>query len=254
MNKRLKRTNTDAMRSSKKQPSLSTHLVPMPGVRKSPARNDLRRSIKRIADICLAACGLIPAFPVMLCTAAAVRVTMGPPVLFRQTRTGLNGRLFTLYKFRTMNDARDEKGEPLPDSERLTPIGRFIRRTSLDELPQLINVLKGEMSLVGPRPLLVEYLDRYSAEQNRRHEVKPGITGWTQVNGRNAMSWEEKFRHDVWYVDNWSLALDAKILLMTVVKTIKGEGVTPEHGDTVEYFMGSGERASGTRPEDASPD
>ena len=163
---------------------------------------------------------------------------MGPPVLFRQMRPGLHGRSFSLLKFRTMNDERDEKGELLPDEKRLTGLGRFLRSTSLDELPELFNVLKGEMSLVGPRPLLMQYLDRYTPEQARRHYVKPGITGWAQVNGRNAIAWEEKFKLDVWYVDNVSFWLDVKILAVTVWKILKREGIIQPGRATVEEFMG----------------
>ena len=152
-------------------------------------------------------------WPILLVTALIIRITMGSPVLFRQMRPGLQGKPFVMYKFRTMLDLRDEDGNVLPDEQRLTGVGRFLRSTSIDELPELINVLKGEMSLVGPRPLLMEYLDRYTPEQARRHNVKPGITGWAQVNGRNAISWEDKFKLDVWYVDNWSLWLDIKILI-----------------------------------------
>ena len=164
---------------------------------------------------------------------------MGAPVLFRQMRPGLQGEPFFLLKFRTMNDVRDEQGELLPDDGRLTGLGSFLRSTSLDELPELFNVLKGEMSIVGPRPLLMQYLDRYTPEQARRHEVKPGVTGWAQVNGRNAISWEEKFELDVWYVDNWSLWLDVKIICMTVWKILKREGVNQPGHATAQEFMGN---------------
>lgn len=184
------------------------------------------RAVKRLIDTVLAAAVLALAAPVVLVIALAIRASMGRPVLFRQVRPGLHGRLFCIYKFRTMTDARDAQGRLLPDGERLTLLGRFLRSTSLDELPQLWNVLRGEMSLVGPRPLLPEYLDRYTPEQARRHEVRPGITGWAQVNGRNATTWEERLRQDVWYVDNWSLWLDFKILWMTVVKVLRREGVS----------------------------
>jgi sugar transferase EpsL len=167
-----------------------------------------------------------------------VRRKHGAPVLFRQTRPGMGGKPFLMYKFRTMTDQRDTAGNLLPDEKRLTRFGKFLRSTSLDELPELINVLKGEMSLVGPRPLLMEYLGRYSPEQARRHEVRPGITGWAQVNGRNAISWEEKFKLDVWYVDNRSLWLDIKILWMTFVKVFKREGISQEGQATAEKFMG----------------
>ncbi len=163
---------------------------------------------------------------------------MGAPVLFRQTRPGLRGKPFIMYKFRTMTDERDPQGNLLPDEQRLTRLGRFLRSTSLDELPELINVLKGDMSLVGPRPLLMKYLDRYTPEQFRRHEVKPGITGWAQVNGRNALTWEEKFKLDVWYVDNWNLWLDFKILLMTLVKVFRREGIGHGSQATMPEFRG----------------
>jgi len=164
---------------------------------------------------------------------------VGSPILFRQTRPGLNGNPFTLYKFRTMTDERDVDGNLLSDSERLTKIGRFLRSTSLDELPELFNVVKGDMSLVGPRPLLMQYLERYTPEQARRHEVKPGITGWAQINGRNAITWEEKFKLDVWYVDNQSLLLDLKILFLTIVSVLKREGINQLGHVTSEEFMGT---------------
>jgi len=168
-----------------------------------------------------------------------VRRKLGRPVLFRQSRPGLHERSFEIRKFRTMTDDRDTDGNLLADSERLLPFGRFLRSTSLDELPELWNVLKGEMSLVGPRPLLMEYLDLYSEEQARRHEVRPGITGWAQVNGRNALTWEEKFDLDVWYVDNHSLWLDLKILILTIARVFKREGVSQEGHATMERFQGS---------------
>jgi len=191
-------------------------------------------------DLMGATFGLVLLAPVMLVVALLIRLTMGSPVLFRQVRPGLYGRPFTMYKFRTMLDIRNERGELLPDELRLTPVGRFLRKTSLDELPELFNVLKGDMSLVGPRPLLMDYLDRYTPEQARRHEVKPGITGWAQVNGRNALTWEEKFKLDVWYVDNWSLWLDIKILFMTLVKVFKREGISADGHVTMPEFKGSG--------------
>ena len=171
--------------------------------------------------------------------ALLVRLKFGKPVLFTQLRPGRNGRVFSLTKFRTMTDARDEKGRPLPDEQRLTPIGRFLRRWSLDELPEFCNVLKGDMSLVGPRPLLIEYLDRYSPEQARRHDVKPGLTGWAQVNGRNAITWEQKFSLDTWYVDHLSLGLDLRIIAMTFVKIIRREGINQPGMATMEEFLGS---------------
>jgi len=172
--------------------------------------------------------------------ATLVALLLGTPVLFRQQRPGLGGRPFWLLKFRTMTEARDARGNLLPDAARLTAFGRFLRATSLDELPELLNVLKGDMSLVGPRPLLMQYLDRYTPEQARRHEVRPGITGWAQVNGRNAITWEEKFKLDVWYVDNWSLWLDIKIIFMTVWKIFKREGISQPGQATMEEFRGIG--------------
>jgi sugar transferase EpsL len=173
-----------------------------------------------------------------------VRLILGKPVFFRQQRPGLHGRPFTMYKFRTMTEARDAHGNLLPDGERLTRFGRLLRSASLDELPELFNVLKGDMSLVGPRPLLMQYLDRYTPGQARRHKVKPGLTGWSQVNGRNAISWEEKFRLDVWYVDNWSIWLDIKIILITVWMIIRREGINQPGQPTMEEFKSTGETDS----------
>ena len=198
-----------------------------------------RLVVKQCVDRAAAGVGLVAVAPVLAGAAVAVRATMGAPVFFRQKRPGRRGEIFEVVKFRTMNDARDVWGELLPDAERLTPVGRFLRETSLDELPQLWNVLKGDLSLVGPRPLLVRYLGRYSPEQARRHDVLPGITGWAQVNGRNAISWEEKFRLDVWYVDHWSLALDAKILALTALKVLRRDGIASEGHVTMPEFMGS---------------
>lgn len=202
---------------------------------------------KQLGDIILSAVALILLSPVLLTLALVVRAKHGSPILFRQQRPGLHGKPFTLYKFRTMTDARDTKGDLLPDAKRLTSFGRFLRRTSLDELPELINVLKGDMSLVGPRPLLMQYLDRYTTEQARRHEVRPGITGWAQINGRNAVSWEEKFRLDVWYVDNVSLWLDLKILLLTVWKVVKREGISQVGHATTPEFTGLPTQGKQTR-------
>jgi lipopolysaccharide/colanic/teichoic acid biosynthesis glycosyltransferase len=187
---------------------------------------------KRLFDLALVIPGLLLLSPVLLCVALAVRLRLGPGVLFRQRRPGLRGRPFTILKFRTMRDG------PGADAERLTPFGRFLRSTSLDELPELLNVLRGDMSLVGPRPLLMQYLSRYSPEQARRHEVQPGITGWAQVNGRNALSWEEKFALDVWYVDNRSLALDLRILWRTLLAVIRREGISASGEATMPEFMG----------------
>jgi len=178
-------------------------------------------------------------WPLLLLLVVLVRVCLGSPVLFRQQRPGLHGKPFSIYKFRSMNDARDANGELLPDAERLTALGKIMRRLSLDELPQLFNVLRGELSLVGPRPLLMEYLPLYSKEQARRHEVRPGITGWAQVKGRNAISWEERFRLDVWYVEHQSFFLDIKILWLTLLKVVKSEGVSQQGYATMEKFRGS---------------
>jgi lipopolysaccharide/colanic/teichoic acid biosynthesis glycosyltransferase len=195
--------------------------------------------MKRLMDITGALFGIVLLAPVMLGIALLVARKMGRPVLFSQTRPGVEGKPFKMYKFRTMTDACDENGNLLPDAERLTPLGRWLRSTSLDELPELFNVLKGDMSLVGPRPLLMEYLPLYTPEQFRRHEVKPGITGWAQVNGRNALSWEEKFRLDVWYVDNQSLWLDIRILLLTIKKVFIREGISANGEATMPRFTGS---------------
>ena len=194
---------------------------------------------KRIFDLTATTLGLILIWPIVLVLAMLVRIKLGSPVLFRQTRPSLHGNPFVMYKFRTMTDARDKKGNLLPDADRLTPFGRFLRSSSLDELPELINVLKSEMSLVGPRPLLMEYLPLYTPEQSRRHELRPGITGWAQVNGRNAISWEEKFKLDVWYVDNQSFWLDFNILLLTVKKVFIREGISQDGQATMEAFCGS---------------
>ncbi|MCS6938741.1 MAG: sugar transferase, partial [Roseiflexus sp.] len=175
-----------------------------------------RRYLKRVFDICVASVALIALAPLLLVIAALVRLSLGTPVIFRQQRPGLHGKPFMLLKFRSMTDARDAQGNLLPDDQRLTRFGRFLRSSSLDELPELINVIRSEMSLVGPRPLLMEYLDRYTPEQMRRHAVRPGITGWAQVNGRNAINWEQKFALDVWYVDHLSFWLDLRILALTV--------------------------------------
>ncbi|MDW8107132.1 MAG: sugar transferase [Armatimonadota bacterium] len=197
--------------------------------------------LKRGVDIVGSSLMLLILSPLMLVLALLVWRKMGRPILFRQVRPGLHGKPFVMYKFRTMTDARDAQGNLLPDSERLTPFGKWLRATSLDELPELFNVLKGDMSLVGPRPLLMEYLDRYTPEQARRHEVKPGITGWAQIHGRNALSWEEKFKLDVWYVDHWSLWLDFKILWHTLWVVLKREGINQPGQATVEYFKGTEE-------------
>lgn len=194
--------------------------------------------MKRVLDFLGAAIGLFLLSPVMIIVSLKIRREMGSPVLFRQTRPGLHGKPFQMIKFRTMRDATDDKGTPLADAERLTRLGRFLRGSSLDELPELWNVLKGEMSLVGPRPLLMEYLPLYSPEQARRHEVRPGVTGWAQINGRNAISWEQKFALDVWYVDNKSLPLDLRILWLTIRKVLKRDGISATGEATMPRFTG----------------
>ncbi len=195
--------------------------------------------LKRLFDILGAVLGLLILLPIIVTLAWQVRRKLGSPVLFRQTRPGLHGKPFQLIKFRTMRNAIGLDGRPLPDSERMTSFGSFLRSASLDELPELWNVLKGDMSLVGPRPLLMEYLPLYSLEQARRHELRPGVTGWAQVNGRNALSWDEKFRLDVWYVDNHSFWLDLKILALTVKKVFVREGISAAGEVTMTYFTGS---------------
>jgi len=194
--------------------------------------------VKRLFDLFVSISLLILLLPPLLVIACMIRWHLGSPVLFRQQRPGLHGKPFYIYKFRSMTNARDRSGALLPDAERLTRFGAFLRRFSLDELPQLFNVVKGELSLVGPRPLLMEYLPLYSSTQARRHDVKPGITGWAQVNGRNAISWGDKFCCDVWYVEHQSFLLDMKILWMTVIKVFKSEGVSQEGHATMEKFKG----------------
>ena len=195
--------------------------------------------VKRLIDFTAALLGLLSLSMLLMVLWIVVRIKHGPPVLFCQQRPGLHGRPFTMYKFRTMTDELDAEGNLLPDEQRLTSFGKFMRSTSLDELPALLDVLKGEMSLVGPRPLLMEYLPLYSQEQARRHEVRPGITGWAQVNGRNALSWEEKFTLDVWYVDNRSFWLDMKIIYMTVLKVLTRNGINAEGEATMPRFTAS---------------
>lgn len=197
--------------------------------------------IKRLIDITASSAALVTLSPVLAVTAYKVKKNLGSPVLFKQTRPGLNGKPFEMVKFRTMLDAYDEQGNPLPNEQRHTKFGNFLRSTSLDELPELWNVLKGDMSLVGPRPLLTDYLPLYNEEQARRHDVRPGITGWAQVNGRNAISWEEKFKLDTWYVDNQSLLLDLKIIFMTLKKVVVKEGVNANDDVTMARFTGSPE-------------
>ena len=195
--------------------------------------------IKRILDFSCSLLALIVVSPILLITALLVRIKLGSPVLFKQARPGLNEKIFTVYKFRTMTDERDENRELLPDEVRLTKFGQFLRSTSLDELPELINILKGDMSIIGPRPLLVRYLPLYNEEQRHRHDVRPGLSGWAQVNGRNCVSWTEKFRYDVEYVNNISFIMDIKIIFMTVKSVIKREGISSETSVTMEPFCGN---------------
>lgn len=208
-------------------------------MRISLAWNKAVSLLKRLFDITMTAMGLLILSPLLLALMLLIRLKLGAPVFFTQTRPGRDGKLFQMIKFRSMIDARDAQGILLPDAARLPPFGRFLRSSSLDELPEMWNVLKGDMSLVGPRPLLLEYLPLYTAEQMRRHEVRPGITGWAQVNGRNAISWEEKFKLDVWYVDNQSFWLDVKILVLTTKKVFVREGISAEGHATVNYFKGN---------------
>ena len=196
--------------------------------------------LKRGFDVLASTIGLVLLTPLMAITAILVRLNMGSPVLFRQPRPGMNGRLFKLCKFRTMRNARDDAGNPLPDKERITPLGHFLRKTSLDELPEFLNVIRGDMSLVGPRPLLPEYLPLYSQRQFRRHELRPGITGWAQVNGRNSLTWEERLALDVWYVENQSFWLDLRILWMTVGKVLTRDGISHAGEATMKKFEGTG--------------
>lgn len=198
-----------------------------------------KKYIKRLIDIVLSLTGIIIFSPFLLLIALLVRIKLGSPVLFKQKRPGLNEKIFTMYKFRTMTEVQDENGLLLPDSERLTGFGKFLRSTSLDELPELFNILKGDMSFVGPRPLLVEYLPLYNEHQRRRHEVKPGLSGWAQVNGRNAISWEEKFNFDVEYVDKVSFFFDLKIMLLTIKKVFVREGINSATTATMEPFRGN---------------
>lgn len=194
---------------------------------------------KRLLDLLLCLIAFVFATPLILIIALLVRIRLGSPVFFRQQRPGLHGSPFQLIKFRTMLEASDPSGRPLPDKERLTSFGNFLRHTSLDELPELLNILRGEMSFIGPRPLLMSYLGRYDEEQMRRHDLKPGLTGWAQINGRNALSWEERFKLDIWYVENSSLALDLKILWLTLIKVIRREGISAEDSATMHEFKGT---------------
>jgi sugar transferase EpsL len=195
--------------------------------------------IKRLFDLCLVVPVSIVTLPLWVVIALAIWIKAGSPVLFRQARPGLHGEIFTVYKFRSMSNLVDKEGKLLSDEQRLFPLGKFLRATSLDEMPELFNILRGEMSLVGPRPLLIAYLDRYTPEQARRHEVLPGVTGWVQVNGRNNLTWEEKFCHDVWYVDHWSLWLDVKILWKTAGSVLRREGISQPGMATAEEFRGT---------------
>jgi lipopolysaccharide/colanic/teichoic acid biosynthesis glycosyltransferase len=210
-------------------------------MRKSLARQLKVNGVKRVLDITSSLLLLAICAPLMALTALSVRLTMGSPILLRQTRPGLSGHPFTFLKFRSMTEACDADGKPLPDAQRLTPFGHWLRGSSLDELPQLINVLRGDMSLVGPRPLLMEYLPLYSPYQARRHEVRPGITGWAQVNGRNAIAWEEKFEYDVWYVEHQSFLLDMRILFMTFLRLFQRADVSHGGHATMPRFTGSGQ-------------
>ena len=210
--------------------------APLP---KSVKAGIYKRYLKRPLDFILSLMAIIVLSPVMLALTILVRFKLGSPVIFKQKRPGLNGRIFTLYKFRTMKDEKDEKGELLPDSVRLTNFGKFLRSTSLDELPEFFNILKGDMSIIGPRPLLVQYLPLYNEHQRRRHEVRPGLSGWAQVNGRNAISWEEKFDLDVEYVDNITFIGDCKIILLTVKKVFAREGINSDNSATMEPFRGT---------------
>jgi sugar transferase EpsL len=193
---------------------------------------------KRLFDFFFAFIAIIFFLPILLGIAFLIYLKLGSPVLFRQTRPGYKGKPFVIYKFRTMNAEKDAEGKLLPDAKRLTRFGQFLRNTSLDELPELFNVLKGEMSLVGPRPLLMEYLPLYTPEQARRHEVKPGITGWAQINGRNTLDWDKRFQMDLWYIDHWSLGLDCQILFLTIFKVLRREGINAEGQVTMAKFIG----------------
>jgi len=220
--------------------STKTRTGEMTAHRKGSHSETAGLAAKRAFDLVGAIAGVVVLAPPLLMVAALVRIFLGSPILFRQSRPGWHGKLFTCLKFRTMTDARDAEGRLLPDAERMTAFGRFLRRSSIDELPELINVIRGEMSLVGPRPLLPQYLERYTPEQMRRHEVKPGITGWAQINGRNSASWEQKFAYDIWYVENRSFWLDLNLLALTLWKTLKREGISNGEHATMPEFAGCG--------------
>lgn len=199
----------------------------------------MQNIIKRFFDFVFSIVLITLFSPIYLVLIFMIKMLLGSPVIFKQERPGYHGKVFTMYKFRTMTNEKDQYGNLLPDNKRLTKLGVFLRKTSLDELPELFNILKGDMSFVGPRPLLVKYLKRYNSEQMRRHEVKPGLTGWAQVNGRNTIAWEEKFKLDIWYIDNWSFCLDIKIIILTFIKVIKREGISQEGQATMEEFKGT---------------
>ena len=217
----------------------SPNLTSLPTNQRLNSKFIYRKYFKRPLDLILSLAAIIILSPLFLMIAILVRLMLGSPVIFKQQRPGLNGKIFTIYKFRTMLDKRDTKGNFLPDEYRLTRFGNFLRSTSLDELPELINVLKGDMSIIGPRPLLIQYLSLYNEHQSRRHEVRPGLSGWAQINGRNAIGWEEKFNLDVEYVDNISFMLDLKIILLTFKKVIIREGINSDTAATMEYFEGN---------------
>jgi len=218
--------------------------LPAMRFRLTESRPVVRREyrFKRLVDVVLAACGLLVLAPVLAVISAAIYLTMGRPIFFTHVRAGAAGKSFKLLKFRSMTDARDADGNLLPDAARITRLGSFLRRSSLDELPELVNVLRGDMSLVGPRPLLLQYLPLYTPEQMRRHTVRPGITGWAQINGRNAISWEKKFEHDVWYVDHQSFWLDLKILFLTVWQVLRRDGISQPGHATADFFRGNSEQ------------
>jgi undecaprenyl phosphate N,N'-diacetylbacillosamine 1-phosphate transferase len=201
--------------------------------------------VKRVLDLIFAVFFLIIFSPIMLIASIAIKMDSQGPVLFKQQRPGKDCRIFTIYKFRTMQVETEKDGKVLSDFERMTKVGTFLRKTSIDELPQLINIIRGELSFIGPRPLLVQYLELYSPEQTRRHEVRPGISGWAQVNGRNTLSWEEKFKYDVWYVDNLSFLLDMKIVFLTINNLLKRKGINNSSSDTMPFFKGSNEKLDG---------